>query len=67
MSRFQKELNVGKIIRLGQLGAFQISVKGTASTTPEAVSAKNATKASMILRPGKKFKAMLQKLQFIKK
>ena len=62
-----KELKAGKIVRLGQLGAFQISVKGSASETPEAVSPKNVRSASVIFRPGKKFKAMLKDLRFIRK
>ncbi len=62
-----RELDAGKIVRLGHLGAFQISVKGTGSSTPEAVSPKNVRSASMIFRPGKKFKAMLKNLQFIRK
>ncbi len=62
-----KELEAGKIVRLGQLGAFQISVKGSASETPEAVSPKNVRSASVIFRPGKKFKAMLKDLRFIRK
>jgi hypothetical protein len=52
---------------LGHLGAFQISVKGTASETPEAVSAKNVTSASVIFRSGKKFKTMLANLKFVRK
>jgi hypothetical protein len=32
-----RELEAGKIVRLGHLGAFQISVKATASENPEAV------------------------------
>ena len=62
-----RELDAGRIVRLGQLGAFQISVKGTGSLTPEAVSAKNVRSASVIFRPGKKFKVMLKGLRFIRK
>ncbi len=62
-----KELDAGKIVRLGHLGAFQISVKGTASATPEAVSPKKGKSASVIFRPGKKFQAMLKDLKFIRK
>jgi predicted histone-like DNA-binding protein len=62
-----RELDAGKIVRLGQLGAFQISVKGTPSTTPEAVSPKNVRSASVIFRSGKKFKMMLKGLQFVRK
>ena len=62
-----QELEDGKIVRMGNLGAFQISVKGTASPTPEAVSPKNVKSASVIFRPGKKFKTMLKNLKFVKK
>lgn len=62
-----QELENGKIVRLGNFGAFQISVKGTASETPEAVAPKNVKSASVIFRPGKKFKAMLKRLKFVKK
>ena len=62
-----RELDAGKIVRLGHLGAFQISVKGSASSTPEAVSPKNVTSASITFRPGKKLKDMLQDLRFIRK
>lgn len=62
-----RELEAGRIVRLGNLGAFQISVKGTASETPETVSPKNIKSASVIFRPGKKFKAMLKDLKFVRK
>ena len=62
-----KALEDGKIVRLGVLGTFQISVKGTASITPEEVSAKNIIGASMVFRPGIRFKKMLRNLTYIKK
>ena len=62
-----RELDAGKIVRLGNLGAFQISVKGTASATPEEVTPKNVRSASVIFRSGKKFKMMLKGLQFVRK
>lgn len=62
-----KELGAGKIVRLGQLGAFQVSVKGTSSSSPQAVVPKNVKSASILFRPGKKFKAMLKELTFVKK
>jgi predicted histone-like DNA-binding protein len=67
VANVSRELDAGKIVRLGQLGAFQISVKGTGSATPEAVSPKNVRSASVIFRPGKKFKMMLKGLQFVRK
>lgn len=62
-----KELENGNIVRLGHLGSFQISVKGTGSATPEAVSAKSVTDASIVFRPGVRFKRMLRKLKYVKK
>jgi predicted histone-like DNA-binding protein len=62
-----KELEAGRIVRVGHLGSFQISVKGTGSLTPEAVAPKNIKSASIIFRPGKKFKTMLNNLKFIRK
>lgn len=62
-----KELQQGKIVRLGHLGSFQISIKGTPSPTPGEVNSKNIESASIIYRPGKRFKDMLKKLEFIRK
>jgi predicted histone-like DNA-binding protein len=62
-----QELDAGKIVRLGHLGCFQISVEGTGSTTPDEVSPKNVQSASIIFRPGKKFKEMLRNLKFVRK
>jgi predicted histone-like DNA-binding protein len=62
-----KELENGKIVRVGHLGSFQISVKGSGSPTKEDVSPKKVKSASIIFRPGKKFKAMLQNLKFVRK
>ena len=62
-----RELDAGKIVRLGNLGAFQISVKGTASATPEELTPKNVRSASVIFRSDKKFKMMLKGLQFVRK
>ena len=62
-----KALEEGKIVMLGQLGTFQVSVKGTSSTTPEEVSKKNISSASIVFRPGVRFKKMLQHLTFTRK
>jgi len=62
-----QELEDGKIVRVGHLGSFQISVKGTGSATPEEVSPKNVKSASIIFRPAKDFKNMLSKLKFVRK
>ena len=62
-----EELQKGNIVRLGHLGSLQISIKGTPSPTPEEVQAKNINSASIIYRPGKRFKAMLKSLEYFKK
>jgi predicted histone-like DNA-binding protein len=62
-----KELEEGNIVRLGYLGTFQVSVKGTGSATVEEVTAKNVTNASIVFRPGERLKKMLKKLKFVKK
>jgi predicted histone-like DNA-binding protein len=60
-------LEQGKIVRLGHLGTFQISIKGTPSENPEDVIAAKIESASIIYRPGKRFKTMLKNLKFAKK
>jgi predicted histone-like DNA-binding protein len=67
VSAVSRELEAGKIVRVGHLGSFQISVKGTGSLTPEVVAPKNVKSASIIFRPGKKFKSMLKNLKFIRR
>ena len=62
-----EELEQGKIVRLGNLGSFQISIKGSASNTPEEVNVKHIKSASITYRPGKRFKAMLKNLNYTKK
>lgn len=60
-------LEKGKIVRLGQLGSFQVSIKGDSSATPEAIKAQNVKSSSILFRPGKKLKAMLNRLVFVPK
>lgn len=67
VSTVSRALEQGKIVRLGHLGTFQISVKGSGSATPEEVSAKNIESTSIIYRPGKRFKTLLKNLTFSKK
>jgi predicted histone-like DNA-binding protein len=60
-------LENGKIVRLGHLGAFQISIKGVGSDAPETVKSQNVKSASILFRPGKKLKLMLKRLVFVPK
>ena len=59
-------LEEGNIVRLGHLGSFQISVQSTASSTPEEVDHSKIKRSSILFRPGKKLKLMLQQLTFKK-
>ncbi|MGL2967083.1 HU family DNA-binding protein [Flavobacterium sp. XGLA_31] len=59
-----RALAEGNIVRLGHLGSFQISLKGTGSETPNMVTAKNVRSASIVYRPGYRFKKLLKKLDF---
>ena len=59
-----KALQDGNIVRLGHLGSFQISVKGTGCATAEEVSTKNINSASIIYRPGPRFKKLLKSLVY---
>jgi predicted histone-like DNA-binding protein len=60
-------LENGKIVRLGHLGSFQISIKGVGSDAPETVKSQNVKSASILFRPGKKLKLMLKRLVFVPK
>ena len=65
-SNIIRMLRVSKIVRLGNLGSFQISVKSEGKDTSEEVTA-NAVKGSRIkFRPGKAFRQMLKTLKFTK-
>jgi len=59
-----RALQDGNIVRLGHLGSFQISVKGTSSDTAEEVSTKNISTASIVYRPGPRFKKLLKNLEY---
>ena len=62
-----RALQDGKIVRIGHLGSFQISVKGSSSDSPEEVTAKNINSASIIYRPGPRFKKLLKNLEYKRK
>ena len=59
-----RALQDGNIVRLGHLGSFQISVKGTSSDTAEEVSTRNISSASIVYRPGPRFKKLLKNLEY---
>jgi predicted histone-like DNA-binding protein len=60
------ELSEGKIVELGEFGTFRISFSSEGSETPEAVSSANITEARVIFTPGKRFRKVLDTLDFQK-
>ena len=67
VTEISRSLDQGNIVRLGHLGSFQISVKGTGSAAPHEVSTKNITSASIIYRPGPRLKKLLKNLVYKQK
>jgi nucleoid DNA-binding protein len=63
----EDHLKKGEIVRLEPLGSFQISVKGTGSTSADMISQSNVSSANIIYRPGKKLKKLLSNLSFVRK
>lgn len=59
-------LEEGKKVEIGELGSFSVSISSTGSETEEEVSAANIRKAKILFSPGKKFKQMLNNLEYHK-
>ncbi|MEQ9310055.1 MAG: HU family DNA-binding protein [Balneolaceae bacterium] len=59
-------LSDGNIVNIGDLGSFRISISSNPSDTEEEVSASNIKKSKILFRPGKKFKLMLNNLEYKK-
>lgn len=61
-----RELKQGRIVRLGKLGNFQISLSSQGFDTPVEVSAEGITNSRIIFRPAKKLRNLLGNLSFNK-
>ena len=61
-----KELGQGRIVKLGSLGNFQISLSAVGKVAPEEVSANDIVKSRILFRPGKKLRLLLGNLSFQK-
>ena len=61
-----KELGQGRIVKLGSLGNFQISLSAVGQVSPEDVSANDIVKSRILFRPGKKLRLLLGNLSFQK-
>lgn len=58
------ELQDGKIVQMGELGTFQLSVNSMGSDTSEEVGTNSVKKARLNFRPGEELKNMLKNLSF---
>lgn len=61
-----RELKEGRIVRLGKLGNFQVSLSSQGFDTAEEVTADAVTKGRILFRPAKKMRNLLQNLTFSK-
>lgn len=59
------ELKDGRIVRLGSLGSYQISVSSIGTWNKKDFKTKNIKKARILFRPGKGLKNMLMKLKYV--
>jgi predicted histone-like DNA-binding protein len=60
------ELKQGRIVKLGSLGNFQVSISSGGKDTPEEVTATDVTKSRILFRPGKKLRNLLGNLNYLK-
>ena len=61
-----KQLQQGRIVKLGKLGNFQVSVSSEGLDTQEEVSAQAITKSRILFRPGKRLRSLLTELSYQK-
>jgi len=62
----EKELENGKVVRLGGIGSFQIGIGSNGFETAKEVTSQKIIKSKINFRPGKAFKDMLKELKFKK-
>ena len=60
------ELKQGRIVKLGSLGNFQVSISSGGKVTPEEVTSTDVTKSRILFRPGKKLRNLLGNLNYLK-
>lgn len=61
-----RELKQGRIVRLGKLGNFQVSLSSDGFATQEEVTASAVKKSRILFRPAKKMRDLLKDLSFSK-
>jgi nucleoid DNA-binding protein len=60
------ELADGNIVSLGDFGSFRLRVRSEGAATTEEVTARNITKTLTSFRPGKRFKQVLDTIEYEK-
>ncbi|MGL2967575.1 HU family DNA-binding protein [Flavobacterium sp. XGLA_31] len=60
------ELKQGRIVRLGSLGSFQVSLSSDGKDVADEVTALDIVKNRINFRPGKKLRQMLQQISYQK-
>jgi len=60
------ELSQGRIVKLGRLGTFQVSISSEGMTTAEEVSSSAIIKTRINFRPGKRMRSFLKDVTFKK-
>ena len=61
-----EKLADGKIVELGDFGTFRVSISSEGAELTENVTARSITDTRVIFSPGKRFKQMLDTIQFQK-
>jgi len=61
-----EELSAGRIVRLGSMGSFQVTLQGLPADQPNIKGKSFIKKARIIYKPAKELKRMLQNLSFTK-
>lgn len=60
------ELNQGRIVELGDLGSFRVSISSAGFETADEVSAAAVKSARILFRPGKSLRKLLKTLEYKK-
>lgn len=60
------ELNQGRIVELGELGSFRISISSEGFETPEEVSSAAVKSSRILFRPGKSLRKLLKTIEYKK-
>jgi len=61
-----RQLEEGRIVRLGRIGTFQIGVRSEGMETAEEVTVNSITKSRVLFRPAENLKNLLKTLRYSK-